>query len=141
MDLFTSHKIYTEAEMEARYETILEEYSKTLNIEALTMSSMVRQDILPAVSGYVASLADAVGAKRGVCKDLPCAAEVALIEKLSGLMDQAYEKVNALDSALEDGKAESHNALNGCHLLQGFYNPRDERIAGCGGSDGSRHCR
>ena len=111
VDLFTSHKIYTEAEMEARYETILEEYSKTLNIEALTMSSMVRQDILPAVSGYVASLADAVGAKRGVCKDLPCAAEVALIEKLSGLMDQAYEKVNALDSALEDGKAESHNAL------------------------------
>ena len=43
MELFTSHKIYTEAEMEARYETIIEEYSKTLNIEALTMSEMVRR--------------------------------------------------------------------------------------------------
>ena len=51
VELFTSHKIYTEAEMEARYETIIEEYSKTLNIEALTMSEMVRRDILPAVSG------------------------------------------------------------------------------------------
>ena len=111
VDLFTSHKIYTEAEMEARYETILEEYAKTLNIEALTMSGMVRQDILPSVSGYIASLAEAVGSKRAVCKDLPCTAEVALIEKLSGLMDEAYEKVNTLDTVLADGKAESHNAL------------------------------
>ncbi|MFQ7104989.1 MAG: glutamine synthetase III, partial [Neglectibacter timonensis] len=52
VELFANHKIYTEAEMEARYETILEEYAKTLNIEALTMIEMVRQDILPSVSAY-----------------------------------------------------------------------------------------
>lgn len=111
VDLFTSHKIYTEAEMEARYETILEEYAKTLNIEALTMSEMTRQDILPAVSAYIASLAEAVASKRAVCADLPCTAETALIKSLSGLLDSAYEKVEALDALLQDGKAESHNAL------------------------------
>ena len=111
VELFTSHKIYTEAEMEARYETILEEYSKTLNIEALTMSEMTRQDILPAVSAYIASLADAVASKRAVISGLPCAAETSLIQKLSGLLDSAYEKVEALDALVADHKAESHNAL------------------------------
>ena len=112
VQLFTSHKIYTEAEMEARYETILEEYSKTLNIEALTMSSMVRKDILPSVSSYIASLADAVNSKRAVCADLPCGAETSLIRKLSGLMDEAYEKVEKLDALLADSKMESHNTLS-----------------------------
>ena len=112
IELFTSHKIYTEAEMEARYETILEEYQKTLNIEALTMSEMTRQDILPSVSGYIASLAEAVAAKRAVISDLPCQAETALIQKLSGLLDSAYEKVEKLDALVSDGKAESHNTLS-----------------------------
>ena len=113
VELFTSHKIYTEAEMEARYETILEEYSKTLNIEALTMSEMTRQDILPAVSAYIASLADAVASKRAVISGLPCAAETSLIQKLSGLLDSAYEKVEALDALVADGKASEydHNTL------------------------------
>ncbi len=113
VELFTSHKIYTEAEMEARYETILEEYSKTLNIEALTMSEMTRQDILPAVSAYIASLADAVASKRAVIAGLPCAAETSLIQKLSGLLDSAYEKVEALDALVTDGKASEydHNTL------------------------------
>ena len=111
VELFTSHKIYTEAEMEARYETIIEEYSKTLNIEALTMSEMVRRDILPAVSGYIASLAEAVASKRAAVAGLPCAAETSLIQKLSSLLDSAYEKVETLDTLVADGKAESHNAL------------------------------
>ncbi|MGI6256271.1 MAG: glutamine synthetase type III, partial [Acutalibacter sp.] len=94
-----------------RYETILEEYAKTLNIEALTMSEMTRQDILPSVSGYIASLAEAVASKRAVVAELPCTAETALIQKLSGLLDAAYEKVEKLDTLVSDGKAESHNAL------------------------------
>ena len=111
VELFTSHKIYTEAEMEARYETIIEEYSKTLNIEALTMSEMVRRDILPAVSGYIASLAEAVASKRAVCAELPCTAETSLIRTLSGLLDETYAKVETLDTDLADGKTRSHNAL------------------------------
>ena len=111
VELFTSPKIYTEAEMEARYETILEEYSKTLHIEALTMSQMVRQEILPAVSAYAASLAEAVAAKRAVYAQLPCKAETGLIQSLSTLMDSAFEKVESLDTCLANGKIHSDNTL------------------------------
>ena len=48
--LFTKHRVYTRTEMEARYEIHLENYSKVLNIEALTMLEMARRDIMPAVS-------------------------------------------------------------------------------------------
>ena len=128
VDLFTSHKIYTEAEMEARYETIMEEYCKTLNIEALTMSEMTRQDIIPSVSGYVESLAKSVAAQRTVCAGLPCAAETALIKKLSGLLDQAYEKVEALDTLLADGKAESHNVLTSATYYKDTIIPAMEAL-------------
>ena len=97
--------------MEARYETILEEYSKTLHIEALTMSQMVRQEILPAVSAYAASLAEAVAAKRAVYAQLPCKAETGLIQSLSTLMDSAFEKVESLDTCLANGKIHSDNTL------------------------------
>ncbi len=109
--LFTSHKIYTEAEMEARYGATLDEYSKTLKIEALTMLEMARRDIFPAVSRYIGELAGTVAAKRSVVESLPCKAETALIEKLSGLLDQAYESAEALDLALRDPRTESANIL------------------------------
>ena len=128
VQLFIRHKIYTEAEMEARYETILEEYSKTLNIESLTMSSMVRHDILPAVSAYVASLAEAVNAKRNVCPNLACTAEVTLIEKLSSLMDEAFQKVEALDTATADNKAESYNALTAATYYKDVIIPAMEGL-------------
>ncbi len=128
VQLFIRHKIYTEAEMEARYETILEEYSKTLNIESLTMSSMVRHDILPAVSAYVASLAEAVQAKRNVCPSLACTAEVTLIEKLSSLMDEAFQKVEALGTATADSKAESYNALTAATYYKDVIIPAMEGL-------------
>ena len=52
--LFTKHRVYTRTEMEARYEIHLENYSKVLNIEALTMLEMARRDIMPAVSSPIA---------------------------------------------------------------------------------------
>ncbi len=108
--LFTEHKIYTYAEMEARYETILEEYAKTLNIEALTMSEMVRRDVIPAVSGYVGKMAKSVKTQQAVVSGLKCTAQTALIGKLSGLLDTAYEQVAALDD-LEAGSKEVTGAL------------------------------
>ncbi len=52
--LFVTHKVYSETELHARYEILLENYSKVLRIEALTMLDMVQTDILPAVSDYTA---------------------------------------------------------------------------------------
>ncbi len=100
--LFATHHIYTRQEMQARYETCLEEYAKTIHIEALTMSQMVRRDVIPAVSGYVAALAEGVRAQRKAVDHLPCRAQSALVAKLSGLLDTAWDQVEALDR-LTDG--------------------------------------
>ena len=95
--LFARHSIYTRAEMEARYETALEEYAKTIRIEALTMSQMAHRDVFPAVSRALSRLADGISAQRIACKDLPCAGETKLLKSLSSLLDQAFEKADALD--------------------------------------------
>jgi len=108
--LFTSHHIYTLSEMQARYETGLEEYAKTIHIEALTLSQMVRRDVIPAVAGYVGALARDVKNQRLAVSELPCKAQCALIEKLSGLLDAASEQVDALDRL--SGAAREKDALS-----------------------------
>ncbi len=128
IDLFSRHKIYTEAEMEARYETIMEEYVKTLKIEALTMSGMARREILPAVSAYTQSLASAITAKRAAISGLPCQAETALLEGLSGLMDQAFGQVEALDRTLLDPRASSPNVLTAASYYKDRVIPAMEAL-------------
>ena len=98
--LFAKHKIYTEVEMQSRQDIILETYAKTINIEALTASDMVKRDILPAVSFYVAELASGVATKKAISDDIPCEAELDIIKRLSGLQDCAYKKLAALDNAI-----------------------------------------
>ena len=98
--LFTKHKIYTEVEMQSRQDIILETYAKTINIEALTASDMVKRHILPAVSSYVAELASGVATKKAISDDIPCEAELDIIKRLSGLQDCAYKKLAALDNAI-----------------------------------------
>ena len=128
VELFVRHKIYTEAEMEARYETIMEEYSNTLRIEALTMSSMVRQEVLPAVESYTAELASAIFAKRAVAPDIPCAMESALLRQLSALSDQAYQQVGDLDQALTDPRTKSPNILTTATYYKDIIIPRMESL-------------
>ena len=98
--LFADHKIYTPIEMHSRQDIILETYSKTINIEALTATDMVKRDILPAVSAYVAELSNGVLTKKSISEDIPCQAELDIIKRLSGLQDCAYKKLATLDSAI-----------------------------------------
>ncbi|MCI9543595.1 MAG: glutamine synthetase type III [Acutalibacter muris] len=128
VELFRRHRIYTEAEMEARYETIMEEYVKTLNIESLTMTGMVRQEIIPAVSWYVSELAQAVAGKRAVLSGLPCTAESQLIEKLSTLLDRAYAQVEELEESLGDPRAASENILSAATHYRDTVIPAMERL-------------
>ncbi len=128
--LFIRHKIYTEAEMEARYETIMEEYVKTLNIEALTMARMVRGDILPAVSGYASSLAQGVAARRQLIPSLPCTAETGLIEGLSALLDRAYAQTSELEALLRDPSSESVNILTAAVHYRDKVLPAMEALRG-----------
>jgi len=97
--LFTSHGIYTLAEMQSRQETVLEEYIKTLHIEALTMSDMVREEILPACVSYENELAKTVVTKKeaGVSGGM----ETDLLTKISNLTEQLYQNNGALDNKVE----------------------------------------
>lgn len=128
VELFKRHRIYTEAEMEARYETIMEEYVKTLNIESLTMTAMVRQEIFPAVSGYISTLAKAVANKRAVLSGLPCVGECGLIEKLSSLLDRAYAQVEELGDCLCDSRSGSANILTAATHYRDTIIPAMERL-------------
>lgn len=58
--LFTKHKVFTQRELHSRQEVLIENYVKTLNIEASTMVQMVSRDILPAVTSYLGELSDTV---------------------------------------------------------------------------------
>ena len=62
--MFEMFKIYTRTELQSRTEIILENYSKIINIEALTMLDMAKKQILPAGMGFAKELADSVNATR-----------------------------------------------------------------------------
>ena len=98
--MLTAHKIFSPAELHSRYEILLENYSKTVNIEALTMVDMARKEILPAVEGYTKSLAETLAAKKAAVADLPCKYETATITKLSELSDEIADATADLDSEI-----------------------------------------
>ena len=93
--------------MRSRYEINMENYCKVLNIEATTMIDMVRKDILPAVSGYGAALADNALAKKGLTGKADCSYEEELTEEISGLTGKLYRKVKVLEQAEAEAKAVS----------------------------------
>ena len=98
--MLTAHKIFSPAELHSRYEILLENYSKTVNIEALTMVDMARKEILPAVEGYTKSLAETLAAKKAAVAGLPCKYETATITKLSELSDEIADATAVLDSEI-----------------------------------------
>lgn len=98
--LFTDHKVFTETEMRARYEIKLENYSKTINIEALTMIDMANKDILPAASAYVGRLSETVNAKKSAISGIDCSYEEETITKLSGYIAELYKDVKILSDAV-----------------------------------------
>ncbi len=105
--LFEDHKVFTKAELEARQEIYLENYCKTLNIEARTMIDMVNKDILPAISSYSGEICTNAAAKKSVFASADCTYEEKTTEKLSALSVSIYEKVNDLELKIKSLKKEN----------------------------------
>ncbi len=99
-DLLTGHKVFSMAELRSRCEIMLENYTKTVSIEALTMIDMARKEILPAVEEYTASVAAGVAAKRTAVAQLSCSYEAGLVSKLSQLTDQIAQRTDELELAM-----------------------------------------
>ena len=99
VELFASHGVMSETELRSREEIYFENYSKIINIEALTMIVMASRDYIPAVERYVAQIADTAAKKISVCPDVSCAVEKDIIRKLSELNAKAYSAVERLKIA------------------------------------------
>ncbi len=108
LELFARHKVYTEAEARSRCEIILDNYSKLISIEALTMLDMTRKDILPAISRFENALADAYLAKKSVlasgCAGIRADYEADLLKRLSALAESISDDTRVLDEALESAR-------------------------------------
>ncbi|MCD8295382.1 MAG: glutamine synthetase III [Clostridia bacterium] len=100
IDVYVRQGVYTKAEAIARADVFLENYTKLINIEALTMAEMAKRDIIPAVSDFIADLCQNVASKKSVCEDIPCESETSVIRKLSALNDASSAAVAKLEADL-----------------------------------------
>ncbi len=102
IDLFVTHKVYSEVEIRARYEILLESYNKLLHIEAMTMLEMTHKSYLPAMSAYGKRVSDAALSKKAFLKSLDCCYEEETASQLARLTDAAYRSAQDLDRALQN---------------------------------------
>lgn len=102
--LFEKHGVYTKLELESRKEILLEKYSQTINIEALTMLEMIKKDIIPAVCNYSKDLTESALAKKDLSSDIDISLETNLVSKISSLSSYLAKKTADLEKVLLGAK-------------------------------------
>ncbi|MCQ2437214.1 MAG: glutamine synthetase III [Clostridia bacterium] len=100
-DMLIGQKVYSPVELKARCEIMLENYCKTVMIEANTMIDMAATGIIPAVSAYTAEMAKTINAKRSADSTVSCGYEISTLKKLSALNDSIAMKLEELEQALQ----------------------------------------
>uniref|UniRef100_C6E370 Glutamine synthetase catalytic region n=1 Tax=Geobacter sp. (strain M21) TaxID=443144 RepID=C6E370_GEOSM len=103
--VFAAHNVFNEKEVHARYEIMVEQYVKTLNIEALTMIDMANHSIIPTAIEYATTVANSINAVAAVSSKLDVSTQKGLLEELSEKLASMSANTKALEKALE-------NALN-----------------------------
>ena len=107
VDMLTSQGVFSEAELKSRCEITLENYCKTVKIEAYTMVDMARKEILPAVEAYAFAFSKTAAAKKALDSSIACGYESGLVKKLSMLADTIAVKIDELDDVLLQLKSTS----------------------------------
>ena len=124
--LFGEFGIYTEKEVGSRMEIHHEEYSKTVNIEALTMYDIALRDIYPASVKYASSLAKSIVRMKEALPSLNTHSQEEILERITKLNNELYGECNILNITIN----EAHN-LSGS-LQSHYYStdvlPRMERV-------------
>ncbi|MCR5141124.1 MAG: glutamine synthetase III [Ruminococcus sp.] len=126
MEVLSKHGVYSRTELESRVEILLDEYNKTINIEALTMIDMAKKDILPAVMSYVKDLSDTASTAQALGADLTVEKE--LVTKLSSLAAQTYKALTALEEA-EDKANEMKKTATTEEIARFYHDVILERMA------------
>ena len=101
VELFTKHHVFTKEELTSRYEIKLENYVKTIGIEARTLAEMITKDFLPAVSTYAAEVSKNAAAKKSFMAAADTASEEALVEKLSTAYTALTAEVTELKTLID----------------------------------------
>ena len=122
VEMLTSLGVYTETELRSRYEIMLDNYCKTVCIEAQTMSDMARKQILPAIAHYSAGVARDAADKKAFDGEISCGYETRLVKKLTAVTDSIDAQADALDSAIAGFKTI-------CDVTEGAEFIRDEMIS------------
>lgn len=100
VDMLTAHKVFTEAELKSRCEITLDNYCKTILIEANTMVNMARCEIAPAVEAYIKDLAQTASLKKSVMEEISVVYESSLLKNLSVLTERIFIATDELENAL-----------------------------------------
>ena len=101
VDMLTSLGVFTMDELYSRRDIMLENYCKSVEIEACTMSDMVRTLIIPAMEAYAADMAGAAASKKAIAPALKCSYEAGIVTGLSELADTIAVRADELDAAME----------------------------------------
>ncbi|MZT66825.1 glutamine synthetase type III [Blautia sp. BIOML-A1] len=117
--LLIDHHIFTHAELHSRYEIKLENYVKTLHIEAGTLVEIIQKDLLPAVTTYMEKLAQTAALKKSVVPDISVSTEAKLLTKLTELSEAMIKDLDRLkeDTAMAEYEVDK-NLLKSAKLYQ-----------------------
>ena len=105
IELFTKHSVFTKEEIYSRYEILLENYVKTINIESKTLQEMLTKDFIPAVNGYAAEVAVNANEKKALIEGLSTVAEESLVKELTEASNTLSAKVAELKDVTEKADA------------------------------------
>ena len=108
--MLTKHRIYSEAEIRSRYEICMENYVRTVRIEALTMVDMAKKEILPAVTRYCGELAASLNEKKKADPELACSYEKKQIRRLSQLVDAIDDATAVLEKCIDMHNGDDNTA-------------------------------
>ena len=123
VDMLTSHKVFSEAELKSRCEITLENYCKTVVIEANTMVEMVNKQILPAIENYTTHLANGIKAKKEAVSTALCSYETDILTKLGILTDSIYENCKELSKELAS-LADTEDVIEEGYLIRDTLLPK-----------------
>ena len=104
VELFTKNHVLSETELYSRYEILLDNYSKTIHIEALTMIDLAKKEIIPAILGYQGEIAEIANNKKKLSSSIQCCLEENILNKISTLGNSLYSKLEDLEKSVLDAK-------------------------------------
>lgn len=112
VELFEKHKVLTKTELKSHCDILLDEYCKSIRIEARTMMEMTKKGVIPAVVKYQKMLADSAKLKKDINPDLDTTLEETLLKELSALSSNLLSKLSILEANTRAAKRPEGNNEN-----------------------------